>query len=347
MILRTLTKEDIPQLKKIWRDTFGDPMHFIDWYFDHRFFPDHSACACDGDQIVSVCHTMPTHINIRGKSIPCALLNGVATLPEYRGKGFMKQVITYLYEILSPMGFCLMPNTPADVRIYEPCGHYPSIPMAEIKRAEKRKMPEELFSGEILDNLPAMYTLYQRIAPSWSGMILRTEEEFSRKCSEHVLDDCKVLLHPGGYAIFFDNEETCTCTEFMAEDHASMEALIDGLFAHAYPKKLQGRFPAEAFPKEPAKTRSVLGIINTEQFLKSLNIDLPIVLKIRDDFYHKNSGTFLLNGTPSDAPPHAELSIGALAQWLSGYCNIDETDAVIHKDMPYPTKQRCFTNDDY
>jgi len=322
-------------------------MYFIDWYFENRFFPDHSACACEDGRIVSVCHTMPSRINIRGKAIPCALLNGVATLPEYRGRGLMKQVITYLYEILAPMGISLMPNTPADLRIYAPCGHYPSIPMAEPDRAEQREMPPGLIFGSIPENQPAMYALYRRIAPNWSGMILRTEEEFTRKCSEHILDDCKVLLHPKGYAICFDNDEACTCTEFMAEDPETMGALVNGLFAHAYPRKLRGRFPTEALPEEPAKVRSVLGIINTELFLKSLDMDLPIVLKITDDFYHKNSGTFLMNGTPTDAPPHAELSIGALAQWLSGFCGIGETDALIRADKPYPAKQRCFTNDDY
>ena len=126
MIIRTLTLADIPQLKKIWKDTFHDTDSFLDWYFSARFFPDHSVCAEENGRIVSVCHILPAQQYLRGRILPCGLLNGVATLPEYRGRGLMKQLIRFLYPLLSDMGIYLMTNTPAAFAIYEPCGHYPA-----------------------------------------------------------------------------------------------------------------------------------------------------------------------------------------------------------------------------
>lgn len=348
MLIRTLTEKDIPQLKKIWKDTFDDPMYFIDWYFDNRFFPDHSACACEGEEIICVCHTMPTRINIRGKVIPCALLNGVATLPQYRGRGLMKQVITYLYELLVPMGFCLMPNTPAALEIYAPCGHYPNTSMAELNRAEQHTMPKGVTFGEIKEHTDTLFGIYQQIASAYSGMILRTEEEFHRKCDEYILDDCRVILSEKGYAVYFDSETACTCAEFIAGDPDDIRLLRDALFSHAYPRPLKGRFPVEAFPREKVVPRSVLGILSAERFLKALDLSIPAVIRVRDDFYPKNSGTYLLNGTSTVQPPQIELSAAALGQWLSGYCTLEETDAVIlDESIPRLPLERCFTNDDY
>lgn len=348
MEIRTLTERDIPQLKTIWKEIFGDSDHFIDWYFQNRFFPEYSVCACTDERILSVCHTLPSVMWIREKKIPCALLNGVATLPEFRGQGLMKRQIAFLYDLLPQKNICLLPNTPVDLRIYAPCGHYANTSAVCLNRAESRKMPKELNFCEISEHLAEIEQLYHSIAPRYCGILARTTFEIFRKCDEYLLDHCKLLLHENGYAIYCDTEDSCLCTEILARNTQTYRTLIDGLFAHAFPKKLTGKFPPDAFPNEQGTPRSVLGILDVKMFLETLGLQNPITLKVTDSFRPENSGIYLLNGSDSCMPPQITLSIGALAQWLSGYCDLAETDAVIHeKPANLPKKQLCFTNDDY
>lgn len=350
MILRTLTIADIPQLKKIWKDTFHDTDAFLDWYFDTRFFPDYSACAEDNGKIVSVCHILPARQYLRGKVLPCGLLNGVATLPEYRGKGLMKQLIRFLYPLLSGQGIYLMPNTPAAFAIYEPCGHYPASSAVSVDTAESRVMPDDILSGRPdASSLDKLFSIYCENAARYSAMLCRTKEEFLRKMSEYAIDGAEVFLHEKGYAILAETENAFLCPEIIAANTEAYRKLIDALFSRAFPKKLQGKFPSDAFPDIPSQPRSVLGITNLGALIKEMQFDLPVTLEITDPFYPKNSGLYSLNSDPPAENADISLSVGSFAEWVSGYKNIEETDAVLHTDCTarFPKKQLCFTNDDY
>ena len=350
MILRTLTHADIPQLKKIWKETFHDTDRFIDWYFAERFFPDHSACAEENGRIVSVCHILPAKQYLRGKVLPCGLLNGVATLPEYRGRGLMKDVIRFLYPLLSDQGIYLMPNTPAAFAIYEPCGHYPATDAVMIDCAENRSMPQGVTVHPLDESIAdKLYAIYGANAPRYSGMIARSKEEFLRKMSEYIVDNAEVLLHADGYAILAEADEAFLCPEIIAADSDAYSKLIDALFARAYPKKLQGKFPAEALPDQPPRPRSVLGITDIGKLIREMQFDLPVTIGITDSFFPANSGLYSLNNDPPAEKADVSLSIGSFAEWISGYKDIEETDAVLHTDRGrlLPKKQPCFTNDDY
>jgi len=350
MKLRTLTHADIPQLKQIWKETFHDTDHFINWYFSERFFPELSACAEENGSIVSVCHVLPAKQYLRDRILPCGLLNGVATLPEYRGKGLMKQLIRFLYPLLSDQGIYLMPNTPAAFAIYEPCGHYPATSAVVIDRAEDHDIPEDVRCS-ILETTPLdkLFALYAENAPRYSGMLCRTEAEFFRKMSEYILDGAEVLLHEKGYALLVEAENAFVCPEIIAEDAKTYRSLIDAMFALSFPKKLKGRFPCDALPQEPGESRCVLGITDVGMLLKEMHFDLPITIDVTDSFFPANSGLYSLNDDPPAETADISLSIGDLAEWISGYKNIDETDATLHTDCAglLPQRQLCFTNDDY
>ena len=120
-------------------------------------------------------------------------------------------------------------------------------------------------------------------------------------------------------------------------------------FCRAFPKKLQGKFPSDAFPDLQAQPRSVLGITNIGALLREMQLDLPVTMEITDAFYPENSGLYSLNGDPPKKNADISLSVGGFAEWISGYKNIEETDAVLHTDCAafFPKKQLCFTNDDY
>lgn len=346
MELRTLTSADIPQLKKIWKEIHHDTDPFLDWYFSERFFPQHSVCAEENGKIISVCHTMPTRQYLRGRVLPCALLNGVATLPASRGRGIMKQLIRFLYPILAQKGISLMPNTPVAFEIYAPCGHFPATDAVSLCAAKQEKLPQRIRRVPLSD---ALFPIYRKNAPRYSGIICRTEREFSRKMREYRLENAFALLHEEGYAICISQKDSVYCPECIASGTAVYEQLLQALYATAYPRRVEGKFPADALPQAPLRPRSVLGITNPRALIRQMQLDLPVTIALTDAFYPQNSGIYSLSDAPPAVRADVSLSVGDFAAWIAGYRNIEETDAVFHTDCAalFPKKQLCFTNDDY
>ena len=53
MIIKQPGKENIPQLRKLWKEAFGDTDAFLDLFFGTAFSKERSLCAVDGDSVAA------------------------------------------------------------------------------------------------------------------------------------------------------------------------------------------------------------------------------------------------------------------------------------------------------
>ncbi|MBR4018129.1 MAG: GNAT family N-acetyltransferase, partial [Clostridia bacterium] len=92
--LRTTKQTDIPKLRALWQECFGDSDAFCDWFFAERFAPALSVAAEKNGEILSAVHGWPFSLSIRNIPIPAIMMCGVATHPAARGKGLMTKCIS-------------------------------------------------------------------------------------------------------------------------------------------------------------------------------------------------------------------------------------------------------------
>ena len=108
--------------RQLWKKIFGDNDAYIDFYFKER--ADHTVVYSkyEGHDLVSMIFFNYYTLVIRGEKVKCPYIEGVATAPEWRHRGFMK---TLLYQGMmdarnegAPFAFL----SPANEEIYKPFG---------------------------------------------------------------------------------------------------------------------------------------------------------------------------------------------------------------------------------
>ena len=114
--------EDIPKLKELWKEAFGDTDSFIDLFFSIAYSPDRCRCSFDGDIPVSVLYWFDS--TCRGEKI--AYIYAVATRKEYRGRGHSSSLIKDTHDLLRSEGYVgalLVPVNEGLVDFYSRLGY--------------------------------------------------------------------------------------------------------------------------------------------------------------------------------------------------------------------------------
>ncbi len=100
-MIRSATKQDIPDIRQICKKCFDTSDEYID-FFLNKCNPKHTLVYERGGKAVSAIHTISisyiSSSRTRGNrdSYPGVYLYGLATLPKYRSRGYAKSIISYI-----------------------------------------------------------------------------------------------------------------------------------------------------------------------------------------------------------------------------------------------------------
>ena len=95
MRTRKTGREDIPALKALWQEAFGDEQQDIDLFFETVYPNATGFCAEDGGELVSMLCALPQTIVKEEKQLKCAYLYAVATKKDRQGEGLCSALLAY------------------------------------------------------------------------------------------------------------------------------------------------------------------------------------------------------------------------------------------------------------
>ncbi|MFV0536581.1 MAG: GNAT family N-acetyltransferase [Dysgonomonas sp.] len=111
-----------PLIRQMWKVCFEDTEAFINLIFTQKYRPENTLVYFENDMAVASLQMHPYTISFYGEEIPFAYLAGLCTLPEYRNKGYMAQLINKAHQILEDRNIPLAILIPAEdwlFRFYE------------------------------------------------------------------------------------------------------------------------------------------------------------------------------------------------------------------------------------
>lgn len=363
--VRIAKKEDLADFYRLWKVCFGDSNAFCDWFFANRFAPAYSVVLETEGEIASCMQAFSYTLYIRGKEVPGAMLCGVSTHPNYRKKGYMRQIFNYEMNHLRSKNCIVAPHTPAVLPSYFSFGHFP---VADANYLECECVPALAASLKLLPiekkDWDRLYFLYEKFAVKYSGIIKRTKEDFLRKAADYTADGgkCAAYIKNGeikGYAFYYQTEESLLCVEAVAEDgyyHNLMEGLLAvgrGLsFSAKLPPALYLSFP---FGKLVRKQKGVMGLSDVSALLQVLDLNIPYGFQINDSVILENNGVFDFKGNKYAKEPVFQISAGHFLQALVGYCSLEElkNEMKIYDEAKFQEmdallpKQNCYIIDEY
>ena len=117
------TREMIRDLRKLWKEAFGDTDEYLDVFFGTAFAPHRCRCIIADDRVAAALYVLDC--SLEGEKI--AYIYAVATAEEYRGRGLCRVLMSdteaYLKE-KDYAGMILVPGSLELSRMYEKMGYF-------------------------------------------------------------------------------------------------------------------------------------------------------------------------------------------------------------------------------
>lgn len=187
----TSYKTEIPALKALWKEAFGDDDACIDLFFDTAYAPEGVFVVREDDAVQAMACYFPVTICAQQRGWSAAYLYAVATDKGARGRGFCGRLLRHAEEFLAPRGvkaLLLVPGAPSLREFYMRYGFSPfstvctreGAAIAVEAQAEEISPPEYLMlreeflaaRGYVSSPVP-MLEFQARMAKLYGGALLR------------------------------------------------------------------------------------------------------------------------------------------------------------------------------
>lgn len=261
----------IEPLKHLWREVFGDPPEYIDFYFTHGFDPSQTAVYLEDGVPVGMLTLLDMELSHAGKTSKAGYIYAVGTLPPYRSRGIAARLTQFAHEQCALRGMCaaiLIPAQPSLFGYYEKLGYAPCFTIKETAGASPSGGDE---SAVRLDEI-GVQELYRRrnrffadcLFAGWGGGRLSYILRENRFLGGHALAVDGADFH--GHAVCRMHGGTLHILELAVPDHvvlAAVFALTARFGASGYTVRLRGDSAFDAPSRQ-------LGMIKT---LSNTNTD--------------------------------------------------------------------------
>ncbi len=112
----------IPFLRQLWKDAFGDEDAFLDHFFTTAFAPERCRILSEGDTIVAALYWF----DCQHDEMPIAYLYAISTASHKRGQGYCHMLMNDTHAFLAQTGYkgaLLVPASPKLFDFYKDMGY--------------------------------------------------------------------------------------------------------------------------------------------------------------------------------------------------------------------------------
>lgn len=217
-MIRLATNSDTDRLKRIWRVCFGDPEPYIDFFFHNAYEPEKTVVYEVEGQVCSMFFLLDSTVWIDGNEYQASYLYAAATLPEYRSRGFMGQMIQYAADFCRSIGKEFIVLVPAEQSLfgyYSRFGFqtyfYDAIETWTAANREQSPEPYEL-TREHIDSIGRIRG--QKLKQNGGFMWNRVQLNYVLR--EHLFTGGGIFQTEDGYALYHLSDDVCKVDELIA-----------------------------------------------------------------------------------------------------------------------------------
>jgi len=122
---RFMRESDYPQVLKVWQTCFGDEEGYVRFFWENCFPLCRGLVYEEADKLVSMLFLLPGALAYKRSLLPAEYVYAVATLPEYRGKGYASNLVEFAAIAAKGEGksaLCLLPASSELYKYYAKLG---------------------------------------------------------------------------------------------------------------------------------------------------------------------------------------------------------------------------------
>lgn len=215
MIIDAATREDIPALRRLWKEAFGDTDAFLDSFFSTYFSPARCRTAKEGDALLGALYWF----DCRWEGKRLAYLYAVATNKAFRGQGVCARLTADTHRHLQALGFSgavLVPEGASLFKMYERLGYARFGGITEVSAVAGA-------ASTAVQQISAVDYMAKRKAFLPAGSILPGEETLP------FLSSLLNFYEGGGWLLAAAVEEGCLAGKEFLGDPARLPGILRAL----------------------------------------------------------------------------------------------------------------------
>lgn len=195
MKIKQATLGNIPALRSLWKEAFGDTDAFLDSFFSTAFAPERSRCIFMDDSPAAALYWFDCRL--AGEKI--AYLYAVATASASRGQGLCRALMDDVHQHLRALGYAgavLVPGEASLFKMYEKMGYQVCSHVAEVSCEAGNPLP--------LREIPAEeYAMLRRELLRAGGVVQEGENLtfLQEQCKLYAGEGFLLAADPGGEAL--------------------------------------------------------------------------------------------------------------------------------------------------
>lgn len=338
----------------IWKECFIDSENEVDFYFNELYKKENFLLLEDDEKnIRASLYENPYEMVINGEKVSSFYIVAVAVSPQYRGRGYMGELIRYSLKNAKRKGLDFIFLSPINTEIYKKYGFgYISnlekynIAMKDIpfEKIDKKYEIKKVFDEKDIDK--NLLTIYNKKMKDNFAYLKRDENYYKRILKEMKNENGEIYIfysgiEPAGYISFYKREENIEIREFFGMDKKVIESMYTFIktYKEYYPE-LTIKAPIHSnmnfyihnqISMKKNEFPFMMGrIINAENMLKRLRIkDIELKISIIDKIIEENNGVYeiTLDGSiakKSEIENDMEIDISDLNQLMFGYFSLEE-----------------------
>lgn len=173
-MIRLATKNDESSLREIWRIIFDDSDFFIDLHYSKKYKPENTLLYISNNQIIAMLQMLPYQFNFWNESLEICYLCGLATLPAFRNKGIMSELIQTSNQLMEQRKIDLAILIPATEKLFT---YYQQFDYEQVFEKEDEEIPLQKIIEKNKDLISA-YQTFDKIYRTKDFCIQKTFEDF-------------------------------------------------------------------------------------------------------------------------------------------------------------------------
>lgn len=353
-MIRYGMEKDFEKARKIWQECFLDSEKEVKFYFDNLYDRHKYLLLEEDDEIKASLHENPYRINFNGTIFDSIYIVGVAVSPEYRGKGYMDDLIKESLIENKKREILFIFLSPINPEIYRKYGfeyvtrlssysmRIESIPYNKVERAYDIRRIELNSEDEIYEDLIEVYEDKMKDL----SLYIQRDEKYYRDWVREIKSDggdiFSIYLDKEikGYIAFYRREKI-EIREIFTKDRRALENLLalvrsfKEYYSEVEIKNIDERSLEYCFINQKSFVKKkfpfAMGrILNPMEVFKMLNIyDIDMRILVTDSIIMENNGIYKFSQegelTYSGIGDwDIKIDIGDLSSLVFGQLSIDE-----------------------
>ncbi len=193
-----------PEIRHMWKICFDDSDEFIQLYFREKYKKENTLVYFEGRKAVASLQMLPYNFTFYGSEIPVSYICGACTLPDYRNRGHMEELILAAFKIMHTRNIPLSILIPAEEWLY---GYYKRYGYETVFKGDNKIIPLKKIVEQSEGNLSTAYSVFDKSFRHKDFCVQKTKQDFITIVKDAQLENFPSKTNLSGMARIIDTEK--------------------------------------------------------------------------------------------------------------------------------------------